>query len=304
MMNALSQPQPSPRGCGICGATSARELYTARDRLRNSEHPFTIARCDGCGVLRTLPEMSDDDLAYFYPADYWGGEPSLDWIRKSQAEKTHFLGACEPRRGRLLDVGCGAGFFLRALDPKTWDPFGVEISRAAAAAAERVIGPLRIFNGTLTQSACEDDYFDVVTFWSALEHTNEPREQMVEARRILKRGGTLIVQVPNAASYQARWFGGDWFALDVPRHRYHFTVATLAGLLRSTGFEIYRTSFHSKAHNPHALRQSLKSRLYRPTAGALGRAAFLASIPFLRPFDYLMSAAGRGATLTVAARAA
>ena len=302
-MNALPQTKPSPRGCGICGATSARELYTARDRLRNSEHLFIIARCDGCGVMRTLPEMSDDELAYYYPSDYWGGEPSLDWIRKSQAEKTRFLAACEPRGGRLLDVGCGAGFFLRALDPKVWDPFGIEISKAAASAAERVIGPLRIFNGTLIESACEDEYFDVVTFWSALEHTNEPRDQLNEARRIIKRGGTLIVQVPNAASYQARWFGGDWFALDAPRHRYHFAAATLTDLLGATGFAVYRTSFHSKAHNPHALRQSLKARLYAPPANRLRRAAFLALIPFMRPFDFLMSAAGRGATLTVAARA-
>jgi SAM-dependent methyltransferase len=302
-MNALPQTKPSPRGCAICGATAARELYTAPDRLRNSDRVYIIARCDGCGVLRTLPELSDDELGFYYPPDYWGGEPTLGWIRKSQAEKTSFLDGCRLAGGRLLDVGCGAGFFLRALDPKVWDPFGVEISKAAAAAAERVIGNLRIFNGTLIASACEDAYFDVVTFWSALEHTNEPRDNLIEARRILKRGGTLIVQVPNAASYQARWFGGDWFALDAPRHRYHFTPETLTRLLNRTGFEVYRTSFHSKAHNAHALRQSLKARLYAPPAGALRRAGFLASIPFIKPFDLLMSALGRGATLTVAARA-
>ncbi|HEY9231107.1 MAG TPA: hypothetical protein VIS78_03150, partial [Blastocatellia bacterium] len=78
---------------------------------------------------------------------------------------------------------------------------------------------------------------------------------------------------------------------------------TLTDLLGATGFAVYRTSFHSKAHNPHALRQSLKARLYAPPANRLRRAAFLALIPFMRPFDFLMSAAGRGATLTVAARA-
>jgi SAM-dependent methyltransferase len=302
-MNALPQTKSCPRGCAICGATAARELYTAPDRLRNSGRTFVIARCDGCGVLRTLPELNDDELSYYYPADYWGGEPSLDWIRQSQAEKTQFVNACGLRGGRILDVGCGAGFFLRTLDPNVWDPFGVEISKSAADAAECVIGLRRIFAGTLIASACEDAYFDVVTFWSALEHTNEPRDNLIEARRILKRGGTLIVQVPNAASYQARWFGGDWFALDAPRHRYHFTPETLVRLLNQTGFDVYRTSFHSKAHNAHALRQSLKARLYLPPAGAMSRAAFLACIPFIKPFDYLMSTLRRGATLTVAAHA-
>ena len=302
-MNALIQTKPAPRGCGICGATSARELYTARDWLRNSERPFIIAQCDGCGILRTLPELSNEELARFYPEDYWGNEPALDWIHKSQSEKTKFLAACELRGGRILDVGCGAGFFLRTLSPDKWDPFGVEIGKPAAAVAERIIGERRIFNGTLIESACEDEYFDIVTFWSTLEHMNDPRDNLTEARRILKPGATLIVQVPNVASYQSRWFGGNWSALDAPRHRYHFTQATLTRLLGETGFEIYRTSFHSKAHNAHGLRQSLKARLYAPPASALGRAAFLACIPFIKPFDLLMSALQHGATITVAARA-
>src|SRR5205085_4490826 len=129
-MNAQPQSKPAPHGCGVCGATAARELYTARDRLRNSGPSFIIARCQGCGVLRTLPEMSENELAIFYPNDYWGSDPSLDWIQRSQADKTKFLAACNLQSGCLLDVGCGAGYFLRALDPALWEPFGVETGKA------------------------------------------------------------------------------------------------------------------------------------------------------------------------------
>jgi len=131
---------------------------------------------------------------------------------------------------------------------------------------------------------------------------NEPRANLLEARRIIKPNGTLIVQVPNAASYQARLFGGNWFALDVPRHRYHFTPRMLEKLLSQAGFEIYRATFFSKAHNAHALRQSLKSTLCKRDSSAIGQALFLAAIPFIKPADYVMSALGKGATLTVAAR--
>lgn len=306
-MNAQSESysKPSRAGCELCGATAARELYTATDRLRNSDHPFSIIACAGCGVLRTLPEMSERELAGYYPTDYWGdeNEPSPEWIKASQSEKTRFFAQCGLTKGRILDVGCGAGFFLRALDQKVWECFGVETGEAAARAANRALGNGRVFAGTLIESACEDKAFDVVTFWSALEHMNEPRANLIEARRIVKTGGTLIVQVPNAASYQARWFGGDWFALDAPRHRYHFTPQTFERLLAQTGFALYRTTFHSKAHNAHSLRQSLKSRLYARNAGVISRALFLAAIPFIKPVDYLMSAKGSGATLTVAARA-
>ncbi|HWP44945.1 MAG TPA: class I SAM-dependent methyltransferase [Blastocatellia bacterium] len=304
-MNAQAQTDLLRADCDICGSTGARELYRAKDRLGNSDEYFTIAECAGCGVLRTLPVMDERELARYYPSEYWGeaSEPSEDWIRRSQAEKIDFLSRCYPEGGRILDVGCGSGFFLRALDCRRWEPFGIEISEAAARAANRALGQGRVFKGTLIESACEDSYFDVLTFWSSLEHTNEPRSNLVEARRIIKRGGTLIVQVPNAASYQARAFCGDWFALDAPRHRYHFTPQVLARLLREARFEIYQTTFFSRTHNSHALRQSLKQRLVGDPPSAAGKTLFLLTIPFIKPFDWLMSAQGKGATVTVAARA-
>lgn len=288
--------------CDVCGSLNVRELYTAKDRLRNTDELFSISECRGCRVLRTLPDMSVAELARYYPGDYWGGpEPSQKWIESSQSEKTGFLRGCGLSGGNILDVGCGSAFFLRALDASKWNRFGVETGEAAAAAASQAIGTDHLFPGSLTEAAWPDSMFDVVTFWSALEHTNEPRENLREAKRIMRAGGTLIIQVPNAASYQARLFGGDWFSLDAPRHRYHFSLPLLERLFSEIGFELCRVSYFSKAHNSHALRQSMKLKL---TAGSsvIGRGLFYLSLPFLRPFDSLMSAIGKGATLTVAAR--
>ena len=291
----------SSMACNLCGTSVVRHLYPARDRLRNSDQDFWIAECGGCGVLRTLPAMVEEELASFYPDDYWGmeNEPAQQWIASSQADKLQFLGACKLTSGRILDVGCGSGFFLRALDAARWDRAGVEISEGAAEAARRAIGGDRIFTGTLNQAAYSDSEFDVVTLWSALEHTNQPRSTLVEARRILKPGGSLIVQLPNADSYQLRLFSGHWFALDVPRHRYHFTPKTLEWLLSGIGFSSYHMTFFSKAHNAHSLRQSLKAMLW-PNPST--RALFYLAIPFIKPVDFVMSALGRGATMTIAAR--
>jgi 2-polyprenyl-3-methyl-5-hydroxy-6-metoxy-1,4-benzoquinol methylase len=304
-MTARPQSETARRGCDLCGATTARELYTATDRLRNSGERFSIVGCDGCGLLRTFPEMTEVELARFYTEDYWGedSEPSERWILSSQAEKTRFIKRCGLEGGHILDAGCGAGLFLRALDPGRWDRFGVETGEVAVRMANRALGAGRVFACPLTEAGLDDANFDVVTFWSALEHMNEPRANLLEARRILKPGGTLVVQVPNAASYQARFFGGHWFALDAPRHRYHFTPGTLRSLLRQTGFEVYHATFFSRAHNSHALRQSLKAVLYGSGSPSPGAALFYLSIPFIKPFDWLMSALKQGATLTVAARA-
>jgi 2-polyprenyl-3-methyl-5-hydroxy-6-metoxy-1,4-benzoquinol methylase len=248
--------------------------------------------------------MSYSELAGFYSDDYWGGDssPTADWIRRSQAEKTGFLDSCGLTGGRILDVGCGSGFFLRALDSGKWERFGVETGTRAAALARTHLGESNVFAGTLLDARFDQSFFDVVTFWSALEHTNEPRENLDAARQILRPGGTLIVQLPNAGSYQLRAFKGAWFALDAPRHRYHFTRETLTALLHRTGFEPYRLSFRSREHNSHALRQSLKTRLLADSRSALHSVLFYLSVPLLKPFDLAMSAGGRGATITLAAK--
>ena len=290
--------------CAVCGSLTARELYTAKDRLCNTDASSIIAECSGCGVLRTLPELTDEQLGQYYPEEYWGSaEPSQKWIDSSQSEKTRFVSRCGLTGGKILDVGCGGGFFLRALDATRWDRFGVEQGTEAAKAAERAIGAGRVVAGTMDRLPWPDSSFDVVTLWSALEHTNQPLTNLREARRVIKPGGTLIVQVPNAASYQARFFAGDWFALDAPRHRYHFALPLLDRLLSETGFKVYRVTYFSKAHNWHSLKQSLKTRLLANNSNAINQAVFYLSLPLVRPLDSLMSALGRGATLTLAARA-
>ncbi len=278
--------------CDICGGAETEDLFVASDRLATGGREFTIAKCLSCGVLRTFPEMSDSDLSEFYPDHYWGEEPSEDWIRKSQSEKTAFLAGCASA-GRILDVGCGSGYFLRALDEQKWDRFGVEIGLEAVSAARMHLGEDHIVEGSLVGSGFDNENFDVITFWSALEHMNHPSSALAEVHRILRSSGTLILQVPNGGSYQASWFKGNWFALDAPRHRYHFSKPVLERFLNDNGFAIERITFVSREHNAHALRQSLKS--------TLSRVPYLLIRPLTTPVDRLLSTLGRGATITLAA---
>jgi len=242
--------------------------------------------------------MSDSELAEFYPDHYWGEEPAQDWIKRSQSEKVAFLEECRNTGGRILDIGCGSGYFLRALGDEKWERFGVEIGAEAASAARKHLGVSNVV-GSLMDTKFDDEAFDMITFWSSLEHMNEPNRALKEARRILKNAGGLIIQVPNADSYQARAFKDAWFALDAPRHRYHFSENVLRRFLNDNGFEIVQLTFSSKEHNAHALRQSLKSKL---TAPFVGRASYLIIKPFSTTFDNFLSSRRQGATITLLAR--
>jgi predicted SAM-dependent methyltransferase len=67
-----------------------------------------------------------------------------------------------------------------------------------------------------------------------------PLRELREAHRVLKKSGTLVVMVPNAASLDARLFGSWWVAWDLPRHWYHFTPRTLSALMAKAGFRAHK----------------------------------------------------------------
>lgn len=285
--------------CPVCGGADFERLYDAGDRLGLSDERFEVRRCRGCGLGLTWPPATEAELARFYPDEYWGesSDPTDEWIARTQREKTSVVEA-HLSGGRALDVGCGAGFFLRALDPARWERYGVEISPRSAAAAERFVGEGRVFAGRFADADFGDVRFDLVAFWASLEHVADPRGDLERARSLMNSGGYVVVQVPNFASYQATRYGADWFSLDLPRHRAHFTPDALGRLLDATGFDVVDTRYRSETHDPHALKQSLKSRLVRRPA-PLGRLRYYLAAPFLE----LVDRAAGGATLTVVARA-
>lgn len=298
-MCRYATPVTETTTCHLCGATASETLFAARDRLNLADREFEVHRCAACGLAWTWPPASEADLARYYPDEYWGesSEPSHEKIVRSQREKTAVVEAHRPQGGKVLDVGCGAGFFLRALPAPRWERWGVEISPRSAHAAERHIGAGRVFAGRLVDAAFERGSFDVVSFWSALEHVSNPRADLLIAHRVLADDGALVVQVPNFGSSQARRFGPDWFALDLPRHRFHFTPETLGRLLHEAGFDVIKTIYYSQTHDPHGLKQSLKSRWIARRA-PLGALRYYTAAPFLK----LVSRATGGATLTVVAR--
>src|SRR5436853_224407 len=73
--------------------------------------------------------------------------------------------------------------------------------------------------------------FDVITLWHVFEHLPDPIALLREARRLLKVGGRLLIEVPNLGGWHGRLGGAAWHHLDVPRHLLHFSRKTLTSML-------------------------------------------------------------------------
>lgn len=142
--------------------------------------------------------------------------------------------------GRLLDVGCGSGEWLLAMQQRGWQVEGIDFDEnAVKVAAQR---GLRVHCNSLEQHGFPDNYFDAVTSNHLIEHVPDPVQLLVECARILKPGGKLVILTPNNTSFSHRVFKQNWRGLEPPRHLHIFSTPSMRRALAMAGF--YKASIY------------------------------------------------------------
>jgi SAM-dependent methyltransferase len=215
-------------------------------------------------------------------------------------------------RGPLLDVGCGGGLFLGMMRERGLRVVGLDFSREAAGIAwGRQQVPA--VAGDLEHAPLRAGSFAGLTMFHVMEHLYDPRAYLKAARELLAKDGRLVVQVPNAASWQARFLGRAWNGVDIPRHLTNFRGRDLEKLVESAGFEVLRRKHFSLRDNPAGLASSLAPSL-DPMARRVRRVSeagaarlmkdltYFAMVVASLPFAVAEAAFGAGSTVMIEAR--
>lgn len=229
--------------CNVCGSSSYRVLASVSFVVEGLQ----IVQCNQCGFEFVNPQPSPSDLGGLYDEDYFrGGYLPFSDIRIDNFRKRVRMLEKSVKGGKLLDIGCGPGYFLAALDKNKWEKFGLDGSNFAVEHARNLLGPDgTIYLGDLREVALTNEKYDVATMFDVIGHLADPKTYLQVTNQILKPAGWLLIQLPN---FHSPWHRFNYYLsmhyrvnrLHLPTIVNRFTLPTLTRLLKAVGFEVVR----------------------------------------------------------------
>lgn len=235
--------------CPICHHQQQTPVGIASDFLVSGKK-FPLMRCSHCGLIMTDKHPPIEELGAYYKNPNYISHSDVHkglmnrlyhtarrcMLKQKGRWVERAVSRCEGQSPRLLDVGCGTGYFPYYMQQLGYQVSCVEQDAEARAFTEKKFA-LTPSDGLLHAHWAEHS-FDVITLWHVLEHIVDLEEHMQCLAQLLPLGGALVVAVPNPTSYDAQRLGCDWAAYDVPRHVWHFTPDSLTTLAERYGFRL------------------------------------------------------------------
>ena len=223
--------------CPLCESDRLSDMYLDVDG-------YTITRCLACRFVFVREQVTIQGMIDYYKQtdgeDFVYADPrnieNLSYYFRRLKELLEKDGA----KGRVLDIGCNAGYFLDVMEG--WDRYGIEIPSKWGEMAREKYGD-KIHIGTLEDSNYPDAFFDVITLQDSFDHLVDPFESLNLCRRILKPGGRIVIKVHNIECLYARIMGRNFYALIPPSHLSYFSKDTLKLALEKHGYAMAVSTF-------------------------------------------------------------
>jgi 2-polyprenyl-3-methyl-5-hydroxy-6-metoxy-1,4-benzoquinol methylase len=204
-----------------------------------------VLKCKKCKIMFQKRDTINNIKSDIYGIDYFQGKVYNNYFNEESERIRRFEKKIElirdyfPKKGKVLDVGCAAGFFLKVMKKIGYDAYGLDISSAACEYAMNYCD-FKIFNGDIYKAKFMDHFFDIVTLWDVLEHLRDPELVLGELYRIMKNQGAIVIETLNIDSWNAKILKSRWPLYFPDYHLFYYNTKFIIKLLNKIGFKIIK----------------------------------------------------------------
>lgn len=226
------------QNCPVCGETGdAIPLTNANGN--------TYKACETCDITYMSPILEEEALTEIYrhhsetPKSFFWGH-SMARVRKSDVKASNHPSPILAKHvpgGKLLEIGCGTGEFLRKAQA-FYECSGIEIDPKTSAFARDELG-LDIVTGDIMRHQLPySREFDVIALFQVIEHIPNPKALLEKIEPLIRFGGYLLIECPNRRSLSLRLLGRWHVLLEGNEHITFFSRNSLRLLLESSGYNV------------------------------------------------------------------
>ncbi len=249
----FQNPCPVPKqfdliACEGCGSNRFSTLTDWNDLSK-------VVQCGQCGLQFVNPMPNQEYLDQLYQQDgeehpYYRNYLLERTDRRSSYSKQYhrrlkLIENYAKGKGKLLDIGCGGGFFLKTAEERGWEPHGIDIVPGFIQFARNELQLKNTHCRSLEDLEYDKHFFDVIVLWDLIEHLPRPANFLETINRLLRPDGLLVIWTPNANN--AAWLKENWFGYKPLQHLYFFSPRTLSQILQSAGFSVvYKNTNRAK----------------------------------------------------------
>jgi len=220
---------------------------------------YPIYECKKCGFRFSELKEVNNHLANVYSDDYFfaggAGYPNYldekDQLYKSGIRYAKIVSKFT-KPGKVLDVGCAAGFYLKGFEKAGWECVGLEPNDTVASYGRNELN-LNIVTGDLETFQSEEK-FDLINLIEVIGSFHDLNKAMLQVQNLVKNEGIVLVESWDHSSKVARFFGVSWHEYCPPSVINWYTNKTLAELFKFYGFDLVSKGRPSKKiKGSHAL---------------------------------------------------
>ena len=210
--------------CIVCDSKALINLHDYKNHH--------LSRCETCGFVfaKKIPSLKELE-------EHYKGYGRNDYLSPITIKRyNELLDTFEKFRktNKILDVGCGIGYFLEVAKERGWEVYGTEFTDEAIQICSSK--GINMQKGILSTRNYQSEEYDIITSFEVIEHINNPIEELTNFHALLRKGGLVYVTTPNFNSLVRYRLKSDYNVICYPEHLSYYTPKTLKNVFSSVGF--------------------------------------------------------------------